>query len=339
MAEPKLKDEDESPGMPAVSIDDTKEVVIDPKTGDIVPQEADEEDESPGMSQDDDDFTVVAPTNREKRQARNARRRETANHKDRVIVDQARAIAQLEERLARTEGRLSSHDLFAIDGRITTTKASRQAASESLAAAVDRGDGKAAAEAQSWLNNVDSHLRELATLRSRVENDMKTSGTPRGNGSAAPGADQPQQQVQIDPAVARNLNAWAEKNTWYNPNGNDADSVLVRSIDHKMWEEGWDPKDRAYWRELTRRVKAVFPEHSPEDVDDSAPPPRNGQDRGPPVGGRSEGRPNGQKFVLSRERIQAMKDANIWEDPVKRKRTIQRYIQHDAEARRARNAV
>jgi hypothetical protein len=126
--------------------------------------------------------------------------------------------------------------------------------------------------------------------------------------------------------VQRNASDWLNKNTWYDPSGKDTDSRIAKIIDSDLAGEGWDPADPEYWDELDNRLKERLP-HRYTGKQGGA---RNR--RGGTSSGRSDvsGSPVAKNtMTLSRERVQALKDAGMWDDPTKRAKAIRRYADFD----------
>ncbi len=130
----------------------------------------------------------------------------------------------------------------------------------------------------------------------------------------------------LDPRLKRYADDWVNKNKWYNPSGEDEDSSIMLTIDARMAKEGWDPNTESYWEELTRRGKKFLPHRF------SAPkttPRAVVGGSGKEASGVGAGSVKG--FKLSPDRVQAIKDAGMWNDPTKRAEMIKRFRQFDKE--------
>ena len=139
-----------------------------------------------------------------------------------------------------------------------------------------------------------------------------------------------------DPAVTTNATKWATGNKWYNPSGQDFDSRITREIDSDLTKEGFDPRTTSYWEELDRRVQKHLPHRASVDNNNrnrgSTSRPRNtvaGSGREDIGTGGSGSGGGGNKFTLSVERVQAMKDAGQWADPKKRSEMTKYYRDYD----------
>ena len=142
-----------------------------------------------------------------------------------------------------------------------------------------------------------------------------------------------QQQVQkappLDPRMQMHAESWMSKNEWYDPSGKDLDSDLVLKLDDRLVQEGWDPKSEEYWQELDSRVKKYLPHRFNSSYNK---PQQNGQSRQRvPVSGGSSSSTGGAKgtYHLSAERVKALKEAGVYDDPVKRADAIKRFQDYD----------
>jgi hypothetical protein len=138
--------------------------------------------------------------------------------------------------------------------------------------------------------------------------------------------------VTIDPNVQRHAARWMKRNSWYNPAATDADSRVAKSIDEQMSSEGWDPTQGDYWEELDSRLQKVLPHHYNEDNDDDLRQvrrPRNVVGSSGREASAAYGGTNRTQFVLSPDRVKAMKDAGAWDNPERKARMIKNFIEFD----------
>ena len=142
---------------------------------------------------------------------------------------------------------------------------------------------------------------------------------------------QPQKQaINVpDPMVQRNAAEWMERNPWYDPQGKDLDSEIAQRLDKKLTEEGYDPSSEDYWEELDNRVSKYLPHRS------ESPEPR--QRRKSVVGSSGrESSPSGRanEFRVSPERVEALREAGMWDNPELRAKAIKKYAAWDRENKR-----
>ena len=127
------------------------------------------------------------------------------------------------------------------------------------------------------------------------------------------------------------MQSWLKKNDWYDPQARDTDSRIAKVIDQELAADGWDPADPEYWDELDNRLSARFPHRY-------ASKGGNTQRRsaGPTASSRTSN-PAGAKpgtITLSRERVQAIKDAGAWDDTERRNKMIRAYASYDRQQQR-----
>jgi hypothetical protein len=136
------------------------------------------------------------------------------------------------------------------------------------------------------------------------------------------------QPSPIDPILQNHGRKWMEKNDWYDPNSGDEDSAIALAIDRTLAGEGWNPRTPEYWTELQRRVEKRLPHRGKlgyNKLTDSKP-------RSVVTGSGRESSGSGGGsvgYTLSKEHVQAMKDAGVWDDPKKRADMIRRYREAD----------
>jgi hypothetical protein len=190
-----------------------------------------------------------------------------------------------------------------------------QVAEQQLAKAIEIGDG--------------ARVPEL--LRQRDHAMAKAAEINR----AKQGFDAPRPMQQA-PEVNQLAHRWAADNRWFNPNGSDEDSLVAKAVDSSLVAEGLNPGTDRYWSELNRRLAQRLPHRFADDDDSDYTPTQQGR-RGPPVGGGRElSAPGSKKVFVSADRVQAMKDAGYWDDPVLRQRMMKRYAEADRELKAAR---
>lgn len=249
------------------------------------------------------------------RAARRARRRakkeyikRTNEEKDQRLTLLQRQNQELMERLAVVERKTHSSDLARLDKAIEDEELRLQYAQQKMREATDASDGTAFMKAQEmWYDS----RRKVEAMRGVKDQAVRSP-----------------EVSPIDPQLKRYANEWMEDNDWYDPNGGDEDSQIAKVIDSRLVAEGWNPATEEYWDELDRRLQKRLP-HRYNDFQDEAPrkKPRSvvtGSSRESSVS-----RNNGNSFVLSPERVRAIKDAGMWDNPTERNRMIKAYAAFD----------
>jgi hypothetical protein len=250
------------------------------------------------------------------REAKRAKRRMRKDYHKQVSVEKDIKLQQLErqnqqllERLSIVERKTLGSELARLDKRIEDEQSRVIFAKQKIKEAAETGNGDLMVSAQDMLIEASKNHEALTNLKQR---------------SVAP---QRQQTIQpVDPMLQRHAANWMAKNSWYDPNGKDPDSRRALNEDQILAEEGYDPKTADYWEELDRRLQRVVPHRYTDDMDEI--PVRTQRPRNVVTGSGRESatRAGGQNtFVLAPEKVKAMKEAGLWDDPEKRARMIKRY--------------
>lgn len=242
----------------------------------------------------------------------------------------------LEKRLTSLDMRQAHTETAAIDQRINSISAQLHNADRVIADALKKPNGTGAeefVEAQKIRDELRDQLRTLNTTKQYRDSE---SNRQKPQMAAAP------TEAKPDARVLRNAREWASNHKWFDYNGNDEDSAIVRALDESLAGEGYDPSSEDYWEELTERVKRRLPEkfkkgaharsddEDDDEMEDEDEKPR--QKSGPKFssGGRERPLKKGEVYV-SAERKQAMKEYGVWEDPIARNRMLAKYAKWDAE--------
>jgi hypothetical protein len=282
--------------------------------------------EEPDDADEPDDERLSESRNEEEDERREARRSERKRRRETQRYARDKSKEELE--WLKEQNRVLQQRVEAVETHaIATQKGSIEqsynhalnavrATETALGKAIEIGDG---AKVPELLRQRDQAMAR-ATELNRVKNQV-----------VAP------PPVMQSREVKEQAEQWADRNRWFNPDGNDADSVAAKTVDAGLVAEGFDPTSKRYWRELDRRLSERLPHRFADDDDsDYTPNQRTGR-RGPPVSGSREiSSPNSRKVYLNPERVQAMKDAGYWDDPVLRQRMLKRYQETDREMKSAR---
>jgi hypothetical protein len=126
------------------------------------------------------------------------------------------------------------------------------------------------------------------------------------------------------------------RNDWFDPNGRDTDSAIAVKIDESLMSEGWDPTSADYWSELDNRLTKYLPHRYNASNDTQSSNPRRPRSVVTSSGreSSSSGSTRGNEFVLSPDRVKAIKESGRWTDLAERKKMIQRYYDYDREQAR-----
>ena len=280
------------------------------------PKAENEDDDHP----DDDEALRAAKRNR--RRAKKDLIRKTNEEKDLRLQQLQRENEEFKRRLANVEDRTRQNDVLRIDKSIEDSQVRLEYAKMKLAEAVNANDGQAMVDAQELFSTAKQEIAQLTQYRQRM--------------AEAPNRQQQNDDfVAPDPSVQRNAAEWMRRNNWYNPNATDRDSMIAKKHDEAMVVEGWDPSDKDYWEELDSRLQKALPHryNASTDSDSVVRKPRNvvgssGREASAAYGGR-----NNSQFVLSPERVRAMKEAGAWDNPVRKKAMVESFMKYDRQNR------
>lgn len=323
MADPKEKDDD----LAIVESQDGSATVDLPENllaGDDyegeTPLQNDKKDGGEVNSDDEDhpdDDEELRAAKRSRRRAKKDLIRKTNQEKDLRLQQLQRENEEFKRRLSQLERNTKAEQVVRIDKNIEDAQVQLEYAKMKLAEATQNNDGQAMVEAQTLWQNAQEQVRHLTTLRQQADQELK----------------RPQQsEMKIDPLVQRNAAQWMRRNNWYNPTAGDVDSRIAKSIDEKMASEGWDPSEPDYWDELDSRLQKVLPHRYNESNDDDSREvrrPRNVVGSSGREASAAYGGTNRTQFVLSPDRVKAMKDAGAWDNPERKARMIKNFIEFD----------
>jgi hypothetical protein len=253
-----------------------------------------------------DDTEAIRAARRSRRKAKKEYIKQTNAEKDVRMQNLLRQNQELQERLSVVERKTNSADLARMDKAIEDQELRLQYARMKMSEATSAGDGDAFAKAQEmWYDT----RRQVESLKGMKESAVKhTSASPEDN-----------RELQ------RQAGRWMERNSWYDPQGDDEDSEIAKIIDQKLVKEGWNPNQSEYWEELDKRLQKRLPHRYTDDTDER---PTRARPRSVVTSsGRENFSGNGSRnsFILKPEQVRAMKDAGFWDDKEKRAKMIKRY--------------
>ena len=264
---------------------------------------------------DDDEELRAAKRNR--RRAKKDLIRKTNQEKDARLTQLQRENEQFKQRLSQLERNTKSEQLVRIDKHLEDTQVRLEYAKMKLAEATQNGDGQAMVEAQTMWQQAQEEARNLSIMRQRADQELQ----------------QPNQQVNVpDPEVQRLAAQWMRKNNWYNPDATDTDSRIAKKIDEVMSTQGWNPTDPDYWDELDSRLQRELPHRynvSNDDDSRSVRRPRNVVGSAGREASAAYGGSNRTQFVLSPDRVKAMKEVGAWDNPERKARMVKQFIEFD----------
>lgn len=274
--------------------------------------EDDEEHESDGDARLEDREAI-----RERRRLERKTRKEEAKRVREEVMALRNANQELLNRLNTIERRGVSADLAKIDEAMGQLNQSYQYYQEQVRLGTEANNGQAVAEATSRMMQIRDKAAELQRVKQAYSQAQNRPPAP-------------------DQRLVEHATQWMNKNKWYKSDGSNLDSKVVLAIDTALAEEGYNPTTPTYWEELDARVKRYLPHRATTGYNTSG-TGRAVQEGRPkaPVATRSAGpSASGGGFSLSAERVQAIKDAGLWDDPKSRAEAIKGYRAYDQSQQR-----
>ena len=263
-----------------------------------------------------DDSEAVRAAKRARRRAKKDLIRKTNEEKDLRLQQLQRENEEFKRRLSNVERETKNSQIARIEKHLEDQKVRLEYAKMKLSEAVQAGDGEAMVEAQTMWNEAQAAVGEFARAKQAAEREAQQgrSDTP-----------------VVDPTVQRNAAEWMRRNSWYRPDTSDRDSQIAKKIDELLVTEGMNPSDPDYWDELDNRLQKALPHRYNDTTDGNSAvrKPRNvvgssGREASAAYGGN-----NRTQFVLSPERVKAMKEVGAWDNPARKKAMIENFIKYD----------
>lgn len=269
------------------------------------------------VGDDDPDREQIREARREERRLKKQLHREKAKESNHLINALKKQNQQLAERLAIIEKKTSGAELARVDKAIEDAGVQVEYAKMKMQEAVSSRDGAGVTKAQEMWFEAQRQLESLQNVKKQATRPQTQSD----------------QNLQIpDPMVQKRVADWMERNPWYDPNGKDLDSEITQRIDKKLTEEGYDPASEDYWDELDDRLEKYMPHKTNRVYND--PNVRNSNNPRPRSVMTSSGRettanlkPN--EMRISPDRVAAMKEAGLWDNPKLRQKAVQKYAEWD----------
>ena len=265
-----------------------------------------------------DDSEAVRSAKRARRRAKKDLIRKTNEEKDVRLQQLQRENEEFKRRLSHVERETKQGQVSRIEKMIDDQNVRLEYFKMKLSEAVRAGDGDAMVQAQEAWNEAQAAVNQLKQSKNQAEREIQ-----------AP----PPEIPVIDAGVQRHAADWMKRNNWYKPDTSDQDSRIAKKVDELLSTEGWNPSDPDYWAELDSRLQKALP-HRYNDAsgsDSTVRKPRNvvgssGREASAAFGGN-----NRTQFVLSPERVKAMKEVGAWDNPTRKQAMINNFIKYDRE--------
>lgn len=255
---------------------------------------------------DDAEREAIRERRRQERKHRKEAQREREDTLRRELAARDSVINEMRQKLDVIERRNVGSELAQIENGKKQAAQAYQFFKDQIRIAGEAGNHAAVADATEKMIQARDKFNEITRIEQAVRQQQSTP--------------QP-----LDPRLVNHAQDWMSRNSWYDPSGRDQDSAIALQLDQRLAQEGWDPTTPQYWQELESRVKKYLP-HRANGGKIERKNPRSvvtGSDR------ESAGTKSGATYKLSSERVQALKDAGIWDDPKQRAEAIKRFRDYD----------
>ena len=269
-------------------------------------QESGEQSSDNDEGDTDDEREAIRERRRQERKHRKEAQREREDTLRRELASRDAIINEMRSKIDIIERRNTGSELAQIEAGKKQAAQAYQFFKDQIRIAGESGNHAAVADATEKMIQSQRKFDEF----SRVETAFKQR-------QAAP---QP-----LDPRLANHAQDWMSRNNWYDPSGQDQDSEIAMRIDQRLAQEGWDPTTKEYWQELDSRVKKYLPHRFASSKVSTTKP------KSVVTGGsrESSSAAESKTYKLSSDRVQALKDAGMWDDPKKRAEAIKRFREYD----------
>ena len=286
----------------------------EPQKEELSEEESEEtaDEEAAEEAETDEEREAIREARREERRLKKelAKQREVSS-KNKISALERRN-AELAERLAKVENTAASYQIAQIDKALEDEATRVEYAKMKLLQAAQDNNAAAQVEYLEELTDAKQRLQQIQHYKKQQVEEAKA----------------PKQNVpnQINTEVQQLATKWLKKNSWYDPQARDTDSRIAKVIDQELVTDGWDPSDSEYWEELDNRLQSRLPHRY------ASKGSKEGRRSAGPTASSRVANATAQKpgtITLSRERVQAIKDAGAWDDTERRNKMIRAYAQYD----------
>lgn len=258
---------------------------------------------------DDEERERIREARREERRLKKdlAKQRE-ASAKNKISALERRN-EELARRLAAVESTASSYQFAQIDKAIEDEATRVEYAKMKMMQAAQQNN---AAQQVEYLEQLTEAKQRLQQIQHYKQQQVEAVRSPKQN---VPNP--------VSSEVQKLATGWLKKNSWYDPQARDTDSRIAKVVDQELVADGWDPSDPEYWDELDSRLSARLPHRYTS---------RGGSSKRANPTASSRTVASTQKagtITLSKERVQAIRDAGAWDDVEKRNKMIRAYAAYD----------
>ena len=260
-----------------------------------------------GNQRTDEEREAIRERRRQERHQRKQNQRDREDSLRRELAARDAIINDMRGRLDMVERRNTGSEMAQLDQEKKKAAQAYTFFKDQIRIGTESGNGAAVADATEKMFQAQRRIDELTKFEGAFKQKQQ--------------APQP-----LDPRLVNHAQSWMARNKWYDPTAKDQDSRITMTLDQQMANEGWDPTTPQYWQELDNRVKKYLPHRS-----SSGKIPSNKPRSVVSGSGRESSSSAGstQPYKLSAERVQALKDAGIWDDPKQRAEAVKRFREFD----------
>ena len=194
-----------------------------------------------------------------RRQRRNRVRREAITQRDGEIAS-LRQMVEQQGRLLQSvaQGQIGT-TISTVETQLSNAQQALNLADEELGKAVADSDGQRFREIQKMRDEAAARVFQLSGTRQRL---MAEGGQVRQQPQQGFRPQQEQQRQQVDPRAQKFTDTFMKRFDWFDPEGTDEDSIIVRAVDDAVAAEGYLPTTPIYWRTLEERLakRGITPE-------------------------------------------------------------------------------
>ena len=270
------------------------------------------DDEAADEGEDEDEREKIREARREERKLKKElqkQREASAKHK---ISALERRNEELARRLAAVENTAASYQFAQLDKALEDEATRVEYAKMKMVQAAQAGDVNAQME---YLEQLTEAKQRLQQAQHYKKEQLEAAKAPKQNVPNPTSTE-----------VQQNATKWLKKNSWFDPQARDTDSRIAKVIDQELAADGWDPSDAEYWEELDSRLASRLPHRYTSKGGNTKRANPTASSRVSNAGAAKPG-----TITLSRDRVNAIKDAGAWDDVEKRNKMIRAYAQYDRE--------
>lgn len=305
---------------------------VDKKTGD----ERLGRDPDDGGQDDGADGADSVSRNTRRGRARRERQRQTRQEREQQIADLGNAVVGQQRMIQALARNQQEQSLQTLQREADQAKAAHAEAQRRHAEAVEKGDGRAASEAMTVMNNASNYYQQVLGSARQIATAMQAMPADQQD-------DQQHQQQDRQPngrtprlsERAENFKQdFLDNHPWIDlDDPSSATTAAVLAIDTQVMRDGFKPGTQDYWDEVSERLREEMPhkftggkqvqqeqrrepprrQQDDDDDDDNQQQDRQRRRGGPPLGGA--GNRGGQlqpgQLRLTPEMVSGLEQAGI----------------------------